>query len=119
MCNGLVLNMILESCLIRNPTDLVLSCLVRNPTDWVLDESVDVTLGRDNSVFAGSLFIVGTAVFVCSDLAFEVPPAIKTFADLLTGIIIGGAPGTSAEVAVMTALEFTLPAPLEDSSISC
>ena len=51
-----------------------------------------------------------------STLAFKEP---RHVVQTLTVVIISGAHGIAAEVAVITALEFTLSAPLEDSSISC
>ena len=59
--------------------------------------------------------IVVTAAVIAFEFAFDVSHA----AEMLTGAIMDGTSGIAAEVAVMTALEFTLPAPLEDSSISC
>ena len=52
-------------------------------------------------------------------IAFEFTFDVSHAAEMLTGVIMDGTIGIAAEVAVMTALEFTLPAPLEDSSISC
>ena len=70
-------------------------------------------------VGAGTLVDVEVVVAITFDFAFDLSRAAEMLTGSLTVVIIASAHGIAAEVAVVTALEFTLPAPLEDSSISC
>ena len=74
---------------------------------------VYVDVAADTGVVV--IFRVGASIFADIAIAVTVSHDVK----LLAVVIIAMAHGIAAEVAVVTALEFTLPAPLEDSSISC
>ena len=92
------------------------SWLIRARVDDVaIDVAVIVMLG----VGAGTLVDVEVVVAITFDLAFDLSRAAEMLPDLLPVVVMDGTTGIAAEVAVMTALEFTLSAPLEDSSISC
>ena len=94
-------------------------------TDAIVDKSVGAMSGVVADTFVDGYILVVTVVTIAFVSAAETAHGFEVSACSLTGVVFGGVPRVAVEgdehglVAVMTALEFTLPAPLEDSSISC
>ena len=87
--------------------------------DVTTNVSVIVMIGVGAGALGDVEVVVTSAAAIAFDIVFKVSHDVEALPGLLTGAIIASAHGIAAEVAVMTVLEFTLPAPLEDSSISC
>ena len=87
--------------------------------DVVIDVSNAVMLGVGVDMVAGFEIIVKTVVMIDSESIIEVSSETAVCADVRSGAMIGGAPDSaeanaSAVTPVMMALEFAVPAPLEE-----
>ena len=104
--------------------------LIRVRADWVNDVSavvfIDVSaVASAADVFANIEIVVVTIAVIAFDFVVDVAYSAELLARMWTGPIFDGTPGSGAEVnasgvaAVMTALEFALPAPFIEPFLSC
>ena len=106
MCTGALINMLVEF-------------RVRDMrAEVVIDVSAVVMLG----VSVNILVDLGIIVVTVAVIGFEFVVKVALAVEVLAGVIIGGGPAevkASSLAPVMTALEFALLAPLEDSFLCC